>query len=237
MIMRNKQSGFTLVEIAIVLVIIGLLLGGVLKGQELINSAKIKNLVNDMNGVSTAVYAYQDRFKALPGDDPNAATRWASATGVTFPAAATTLGDTKVNGAFDSATAGAESVAFWDELRLAGFLGGATGQTVAQPTNAVGGIMGVQSDVGIQTVGVTAGHPGLAVCTTNLLGRVAEALDNQLDDGKPNAGAVKAWVQGVVGTTTLVQASGTPTITSTSATATSYVDDGNTMYTVCKKIS
>ena len=42
--MRNKQSGFTLVEIAIVLVIIGLLLGGVLKGQELINSAKVKNL-------------------------------------------------------------------------------------------------------------------------------------------------------------------------------------------------
>ena len=43
---RRKQSGFTLVEIAIVLVIIGLLLGGVLKGQELINSAKVKNLLN-----------------------------------------------------------------------------------------------------------------------------------------------------------------------------------------------
>jgi prepilin-type N-terminal cleavage/methylation domain-containing protein len=42
--MRSKQSGFTLVEIAIVLVIIGLLLGGVLKGQELINSAKVKNM-------------------------------------------------------------------------------------------------------------------------------------------------------------------------------------------------
>jgi prepilin-type N-terminal cleavage/methylation domain-containing protein len=43
--MRSKQSGFTLVEIAIVLVIIGLLLGGVLKGQELINSAKVKNMI------------------------------------------------------------------------------------------------------------------------------------------------------------------------------------------------
>ena len=40
--MNKQQSGFTLVEIAIVLVIIGLLLGGVLKGQELINSAKVK---------------------------------------------------------------------------------------------------------------------------------------------------------------------------------------------------
>ena len=43
----NHQSGFTLVEMAIVLVIIGLLIGGVLKGQELINSAKVKNLALD----------------------------------------------------------------------------------------------------------------------------------------------------------------------------------------------
>jgi len=66
--MRKQQSGFTLVEIAIVLVIIGLLLGGVLKGQELINSAKVKNMIGDLRAVSSMVYAYQDRFKALPGD-------------------------------------------------------------------------------------------------------------------------------------------------------------------------
>ena len=56
--MRKRQSGFTLVEIAIVLVIIGLLLGGVLKGQELINNAKVKNLSNDFRGVSSFVYVY-----------------------------------------------------------------------------------------------------------------------------------------------------------------------------------
>jgi prepilin-type N-terminal cleavage/methylation domain-containing protein len=55
--MRRSQSGFTLIEIAIVLVIIGLLLGGVLKGQELINQAKIKNLANDINGVTVAMIA------------------------------------------------------------------------------------------------------------------------------------------------------------------------------------
>lgn len=66
--MRHHQRGFTLIEIAIVLVIIGLLLGGVLKGQELINQAKIKNVANDLNGVSVAVYAYQDRYKRLPGE-------------------------------------------------------------------------------------------------------------------------------------------------------------------------
>ena len=55
--MKNNQSGFTLVEIAIVLVIIGLLLGGVLKGQELINSAKVKNLANDFRNIPTMVFA------------------------------------------------------------------------------------------------------------------------------------------------------------------------------------
>jgi prepilin-type N-terminal cleavage/methylation domain-containing protein len=58
--MKSKQSGFTLVEIAIVLVIIGLLLGGVLKGQELINSAKVKNFAGDIRNISTFIYAYQD---------------------------------------------------------------------------------------------------------------------------------------------------------------------------------
>src|SRR5216110_3012034 len=78
-VVRSKSSaeaGFTLVEIAIVLVIIGLLLGGVLKGQEMITQAKIKNIVNDFNGITVAVTSYQDRYRAIPGDDLNATTRW-----------------------------------------------------------------------------------------------------------------------------------------------------------------
>src|SRR5258706_14626672 len=74
-----SESGFTLVEIAIVLVIIGLLLGGILKGQEMITQAKIKNVINDFNGVTAAVNSYQDRYRALPGDDLTAAGRWAGA--------------------------------------------------------------------------------------------------------------------------------------------------------------
>ena len=68
--MKNRHQGFTLVEIAVVLVIIGLLLGGVLKGQELINSAKVKNVIGEFRNVSTYVFGYQDRFRAMPGDDP-----------------------------------------------------------------------------------------------------------------------------------------------------------------------
>src|SRR5438309_1905103 len=77
--MTKRQQGFTLVEIAIVLVIIGLLLGGILKGQEMITQAKIKNVIADFSGVSAAYHGYQDRYRAIPGDDPNAASRWAVA--------------------------------------------------------------------------------------------------------------------------------------------------------------
>lgn len=70
---KNRQHGFTLVELAIVLVIIGLILAAVLKGQEMIENAKVKNVENDMKGVVAAYYAYQDRYKAIPGDDLNAA--------------------------------------------------------------------------------------------------------------------------------------------------------------------
>ena len=72
LLQRRRQSGFTLVEIAIVLVIIGLLLGGVLKGREMITNAKIKRIENDFAGVSAAIFAYQDRYGVLPGNTPPA---------------------------------------------------------------------------------------------------------------------------------------------------------------------
>ena len=74
--MKSKQSGFTLVEIAIVLVIVGLLLGGVLKGQELITSGKAKALYADKAAIQTAYNIYNDRFRAIPGDDLAASTRF-----------------------------------------------------------------------------------------------------------------------------------------------------------------
>jgi len=89
---RNKQGGFTLVEIAIVLVIIGLLLGGVLKGQELIENSKVKNAAQDFNGVTAAFNSYVDRFRQMPGDDGPLATltargtNWTSITTASAPA-------------------------------------------------------------------------------------------------------------------------------------------------------
>src|SRR3972149_4786806 len=78
-IMR-KQTGFTLIEIAIVLVIIGLLLGGVLKGQELITSARVRNLISQQDGVKAAYFGFLDRFRALPGDYNQATTNITGAT-------------------------------------------------------------------------------------------------------------------------------------------------------------
>ena len=72
MVMR-KQSGFTLIEIAIVLVIIGLLLGGVLKGQELINTARVRALNNNVDGITAAWFSFQDRYRGFPGDYSQAA--------------------------------------------------------------------------------------------------------------------------------------------------------------------
>src|SRR4051812_96460 len=106
--MRHQQRGFTLIEIAIVLVIIGLLLGGVLKGQELINQAKIKNVANDLNGVTVAVYAYQDRYKRLPGDDPGTATRWV---GITAGDGSNVIG--VANTGYNAAGVVSENRLFW----------------------------------------------------------------------------------------------------------------------------
>jgi len=61
----KKQSGFTLVEIAIVLVIIGLLLGGILKGQELINSARVRNMADQNSGIQAAYFGFIDRYRQL----------------------------------------------------------------------------------------------------------------------------------------------------------------------------
>src|SRR4030066_1825099 len=92
--MKRNQSGFTLIEIAIVLVIIGLLLGGVLKGQELLNSAKQKNLAADFKNIPVFIYGYQDKFKALPGDDALAASHVSGGT-------LATTGGTVGNGVLD----------------------------------------------------------------------------------------------------------------------------------------
>src|ERR1700675_5195028 len=124
--MKRTHAGFTLVEIAIVLVIIGLLLGGILKGQEMIVQAKVKNSIQDFSGVSAAYYGYQDRYRAIPGDDAGA-TRWG------IPANQAGNGDRVLQGTYTSVTVTDESAMWWDHLRRSGFITGGTG--TAHPIN------------------------------------------------------------------------------------------------------
>lgn len=207
----KKQAGFTLVEIAIVLVIIGLLLGGILKGQEMITQARIKNIVNDFNGITAAYFAYQDRYKAIPGDDSGAATRWTGATAGG--------GNGTVGGNYNSTTVTDESRLFWHHLRLAGFVPGATQapQATQQPNNAVGGMVGVQDS----PMGLT----GLAVCSANIPDKIAIAADTQLDDQNPTTGAMRGRSQT------------TPNPDVTAATAVSnYQETGSNQYLICRSI-
>ena len=65
---RSKTNGFTLVETAIVVVIIGLLLGGILKAVELITNARVRELISRQDGIKVAFLGFEERFRAIPGD-------------------------------------------------------------------------------------------------------------------------------------------------------------------------
>jgi prepilin-type N-terminal cleavage/methylation domain-containing protein len=190
----NKQSGFTLIELAIVLVIIGLLLGGVLRGQELINSAKVKNMARDFQNVQVYIYGYQDKYKALPGDDSNP-TGHLGATAV--KATSGSQGNGVIEGAWDAGTNGTapttESGLFWQHVRLAGLAPGATAATDPNyyPTNADGGRIGVQSVNGFS--GPTGFNGAYVVCSKGILGKFAKQLDTTLDDGTTNTGSVRVY--------------------------------------------
>lgn len=192
---RKAQTGFTLVEIAIVLVIIGLLLGGVLKGQELIENGRVKSAANDMNGITAAYNSYLDRYRRLPGDDgptvPVLQARGGAWANITL--AGGNNGVININAGQTLAGTGAEGQAFFQHLRAAGFITGnpADAGVNALPLNAWGGRVGVTNSV---TQGRTVAR--LQVCLGNVPGKAAAALDVQLDDGQPNNGTLRA-TQGI----------------------------------------
>jgi prepilin-type N-terminal cleavage/methylation domain-containing protein len=185
------QSGFTLVEIAIVLVIIGLLLGGVLKGQELVEQSKIKRVVNDFNNISAAFSTYQDRYKALPGDDINAANRWTTVIGGASAAAAGD-GNNIINATLPQVFTGSaanEGGLAWQHLRASGLVSGdmSTAATSTTPEQTP-----FNSSYGF---GVSATAFALGIAPTfcaSLPPKAAEQLDRQLDDGRPGTGKIRA---------------------------------------------
>jgi len=226
---QRGQSGFTLVEIAIVLVIVGLLLGGILKGQEMITQARIKNVVNDFNGLTAAYFSYQDRYKAVPGDDINGATRWGSGFGGQSGGGNGSVSglytETPPSGGLTTVNDSAgESMNFWWHLRLSGFVPGPTtgAGAATPPVNAVGGRVGVQTGA--------LGLPGLVVCSANVPDKIASAVDAQLDDQAANRGQMRARDQAL---STAVTAG---TGSTSSEAASSYVETGGTQYVICRSV-
>lgn len=184
----NKQSGFTLIEIAIVLVIIGLLTGGVLKGQELITNAKVSNTITQMEELKAAVFGFQDRFRALPGDMGNASTvvgnnavncGWSCDNGLISPWRNTSL--------------------VTNHLLAAGFYAGAynTAETNAAPTaqnapaNPWGGPMFVAYYNNYYSAGTATARNGVYT-GRSIPSTVMAEIDRKIDDGTPQTGSFRS---------------------------------------------
>jgi len=188
---RNAK-GFTLVELAIVLVIIGIILGAVLKGQELVNNAKTKRLYQQYREIYAAMYTYYDRYGFFPGDDPNVMAPRARGgiwTGLTNGDGngliATGAAPTDAN--YVCAATGSEQCDLWREMRLAGIISGSTAAGAASfrnPSHSYGGAIAVN-------------YSTLSGLTANLIqfqsipAEIAQIIDTQYDDGVYNTGDIR----------------------------------------------
>lgn len=120
------RNGFSLVELSIVLVILGLLTGGILAGQSLIRASELRSLSVDLNKYTTAVYAFRDKYFAFPGDFNNAKAHWPSCTDGTNNSC---NGDGdghiwRVGGGCTNGNYSMESARVWQHLSLAGLIEG-----------------------------------------------------------------------------------------------------------------
>lgn len=95
-----------MIELSIVIVVIGLIIGGVMTGRSMIRAAELRSVITDANAYISAANQFREMYRLLPGDATSAASYW-SAT---------------ANGNGDGAVTGAERFRFWEQLNLAGFV-------------------------------------------------------------------------------------------------------------------
>ncbi|MGD8701424.1 MAG: prepilin-type N-terminal cleavage/methylation domain-containing protein [Desulfosarcina sp.] len=169
--MIKNQKGFTLVEIAIVLVIIGLLIGGVLKGQAMIQNAKTKRVVKSADELRAGIYTYYDKYGVYPGDESSA----------------TTPPNDTHDGNGDGQISAAEADQAFEDLALAGILtGNFDGDGLdSYPRHAFGDIYQVYW----VNPGGGADH---FIRYDNLPWDVAQEIDTKYDDGVFNTGNIRA---------------------------------------------
>lgn len=209
----NKYNAFSLVELSIVLVILGLLVGGVLAGQSLIRASELRTISTDMSNYRAAAHTFQDKYFYLPGDMPNASTIWPS-----FPNKGNN-GDG--NGVIhENSSAGAddsENYKVWQHLSLAGLVsgidnrGGAGGDFATEPKSKYGGsnYWGMywetaysnsapsRLSANVLSLGNgSSGYNGYRSTSARygvLRAEDAFNIDSKLDDGQPDNGTVFAY--------------------------------------------
>lgn len=190
MLFAARQRGWTVIEMAVVLIIIALIAAAMIKGQAMIQHSRAKAVIADFSGVSVATSLYFDRYRYLPGDDPNAGARWGN--GVVSGNGDRALQGTYNNTLSDTPTSADETNLFWWHLRLAGLLAGGFGPVdgPSLPFSTSRGHLGVQ-----EAGGKLGGLTGTIICS-EVPDQVAIAIDNQLDDQNPAGGAVRAMAAG-----------------------------------------
>ena len=166
---KRNEKGFTLVEIAIVMVIIGLLIGGVLKGQAMIQNAKVKRVVKLADEIRAGVMSFYDKYGKYPGDENINK----------IPP-----GDTHTTGNGNGKVTDAERYELFHDLQLAGLVSGSYNGTSDFPKHPFG------DDIHLGWM-----NPGTEVSNhyfrlDNLPSEVCMAIDAKYDDGIWNKGTI-----------------------------------------------
>ena len=216
--MNKKHKGFTLVEIAIVLTIIGLLIGGVLKGIELVDDAKVTSTIANMQASQAAMQTFWSTYKAIPGDMQKATTKIPGCNEVdNF--CTNGNGNNYIHG-LDSIRTNLSSIGptdtsssrekwlFWKHLALAGFISNVVvndeGTTKGLPTSDIGGVMSIGYSNGSfdcnigdsykrgHWIVLLSGKESNCISTDAYPVKPVFLIDKKLDDGKPETGFVRA---------------------------------------------